>query len=323
MSSLSVQEMIEALFEESAFEESAGEQRAPIPLRSEKWTIPAVSPSRSHLLVDWRRAEERRAPDRVKHLSDFTALAAAPADRIAWFARSWGVLGLCARHLQPANHREYDFLVSQKHGFCSPADREPIVRWREIASEFAAIAQAAFNLKSGEIPPRDVWERMRLVVPAEVVEHEERRGKVHTIGVRRYPDVFTIDASAAMRLLVARAVSRWLRLVGIRPIVQWVKSPRIEMAAIGPPLMPSLVWTLAAAVADSTSVGNRCRNPRCTNLAFGQSLYCSDSCRDKGRKLASYHMNKAKWPSTRDRRNKNSAEKADSRQSSKKRSKKR
>jgi hypothetical protein len=78
-------------------------------------------------------------------LTEFLKLADAPAVQIERFARRWGVLGLCDRHLLPLRHPQFGDQWEQ----CLLATAEPLETWRHYSKFLRSALDEAEQLKQG------------------------------------------------------------------------------------------------------------------------------------------------------------------------------
>ena len=233
------------------------------------------SPYQGPLIAD----RTRRSPEL---LTEFIALADAPAERILAYAQKWGVLELCA-HNQPRWHLPTGLAVAYANGMpdhlyypypCRElywyesrvgAPAEPLDVWRSIAQEARALWQVASDLQRGRRPSdQDSYSAVRRILHSIPLEN-----------FRYYP----LDM---IRDLAVTAVNLWIDMAGIKPRVR-LAGNKATMTIGGHNLFAELTLRLASALCQGrqTVICDHCgipyippgRRPRA-----GSRHYCPD-CR--------------------------------------------
>lgn len=158
-------------------------------------------------------------------LQSFLDLEGAASDKIAKFARRWGVLGIC-RHGLPAIHNtgintfgdSPAWKLIQRHEYrdsCFPAQWsenfwcEPLDEWRYWIQQAKVIVRLGVELhalRSGD--PKD-WQTMGY-------EPKFYRGFIGGDKIPPMPPPVTLG-----RILLAQYINDWLTITGVQPLFFW------------------------------------------------------------------------------------------------------
>ncbi len=184
--------------------------------------------------------------------------------KIAAFARSWGVLGIC-EHGQPNFHPRYEESEDRKAlVFCYPrkgmpllSGKEPVADWRNIAGRLRTVLVLAEGVAAGRLGDLEDWERAG--VPSASIQ-----GWRQQIGPRR----------ARLSVLL----NHQLILADSRLELRWVEAtPEVRIGGHG--LYAALVGQLLLEVSSPEGILT-CSDPNCrlmfrgTKGPEGQRNFC-------------------------------------------------
>lgn len=206
----------------------------------------------------------------------FLRLADAPAERVAEFARNYGVLRIC-EHGLPCSHNPEPHPCSGRGRGCAPLgwdDRlsayptyDPLEVWRAFAREAFAMTKVADRLLQGRQGRAEDWEIVF------------GRSGSKAPWWQQHVDV--------ERIIISRTVNEWLSIGNVRPVVVWhgsEKKPTVKLGGTG--LFGALALQLALAIGQSLgfAVCVHCRReypPTARRPKTGQRNFCPE-CRAKG-----------------------------------------
>jgi hypothetical protein len=147
-------------------------------------------------------------------LNDFIALADAPDEQIAAYARKWGVLGVCS-HGCARTHPPHLGATGMLSGHCTPLGwehcapperaftraHEPLQYWRCLARQARGMLQLASALHRGVASHPDIWDDLQLGPEQTSMGRSESTG---------WPNFF-----------LTALVNQWLVNGDVRPHFAW------------------------------------------------------------------------------------------------------
>ncbi len=194
------------------------------------WILPSGVEVENDNLVWWHDSPTTKTPwslrgPGARFFEDFIELADAPPHRIAAYARSWGVLGICEEHGLPYTHNPQPYpwppYGSALHKPCAPKGRppagpcsEPIESWRHFSRQMKALLAIAADLQEGRLGRPAVWD----VVYA-LLEPKQR-----LFGLEQARSGHSVDEAGLrelQRYQVGAVVDEFLYCSGLRPRFEW------------------------------------------------------------------------------------------------------
>lgn len=214
-------------------------------------------------------------------LLQFIRLHNAPPEAILFFARKWGVLGIC-KHSRPASHNPELINRPKSRPPCEPLRMsgdlygEPLEMWRRYSRQARAILKIAARLHQDRRGSDKDWDTVYESEPS-----DQRVDHMGEIGVDR--------------MMLTFVINQWLELGNVRPRFRWFEN-KISVAydctlfsIIAMQLMLVISRTKGIGVCSScgepfipqkrrpkVDQRNYCRDPEC-----GRTAACRDAKRDQ------------------------------------------